>query len=162
MQEAPVVKESTRIRESFFTDFAEKVQAIGHTIPITLSGGFRSRVGMADAIESGICEMVGLGRAVVLQPSLPREILLNPDVPDSKAFATSHQIKGLWMARYMPVSVIGMGLPLRFFYFNMGRLSAGKKSDPHASLPYVFFITSLYEYFARFKRFSLALLRLSR
>lgn len=43
--------------------------------------------------SAGICEMVGLGRAVVLQPSLPREILLNPDVPDSKAFATSHQVQ---------------------------------------------------------------------
>jgi len=49
---APVKKESTRIRESFFADFSEKVQALNPKIPIQVSGGFRSRVGMADAIES--------------------------------------------------------------------------------------------------------------
>ncbi len=49
---APVKKKSTRIRESFFADFSEKVQALNPKIPIQVSGGFRSRVGMADAIES--------------------------------------------------------------------------------------------------------------
>lgn len=64
---------------------------------------------MADAIESGVCDLVGLGRAVVIQPSLPREILLNPNVPDEEAFAMSHQIQGLWLAAYLPVSIVGMG-----------------------------------------------------
>lgn len=52
LEKAPVKKESTRIRESFFADFSEKVQALNSKIPIQVSGGFRSRVGMADAIES--------------------------------------------------------------------------------------------------------------
>lgn len=42
---------SPRIREGFFTDFAEKVQAMKSPVPIQLSGGFRSRSGMADALE---------------------------------------------------------------------------------------------------------------
>lgn len=37
---------------------------------------------MADAVESGICDLVGLGRAAVLQPDLPAKILLNPAVKD--------------------------------------------------------------------------------
>lgn len=52
LAKAPIKTESTRIRESFFTDFAERVQALNPIIPIQVSGGFRSRIGMADAIES--------------------------------------------------------------------------------------------------------------
>ena len=37
---------------------------------------------MADAVESGVCDLVGLGRAAVLQPDLPAKILLNPAVKD--------------------------------------------------------------------------------
>ena len=49
---------------------------------------------MADAIDSGVCSLIGLGRSVVLQPDLPAAILLNPSVPDEEAFAKSHKVKG--------------------------------------------------------------------
>ena len=49
---------------------------------------------MADAIDSGVCSLIGLGRSVVLQPDLPAAILLNPSVPDEEAFAQSHIVKG--------------------------------------------------------------------
>lgn len=72
LQKAPVMpkKESTRLREAFFTEFAERVQALGSDVPIQLSGGFRSRTGMADAIQSGVCQIIGLGGTAVLEPAL--------------------------------------------------------------------------------------------
>lgn len=136
---APKMKESTRIREGFFTDFAEKVQAIKSPVPIQLSGGFRSRTGMADAIDSGICDLVGLGRAAVLEPELPRNVLLNPEYDDDDALASSHKIRGLWFAGLMPAKIVGGGLPIQFFYYNMRRLGQGLKSAPNVSLPFVFF-----------------------
>lgn len=135
LSKAPVKKESTRIRESFFTDFAEKVQALKATVPIQLSGGYRSRVGMADAVESGSTDLVGLGRAAVIEPNLPTAIILNEDIPDSEAIALPLQIKGLWLADWMPVRVVGSGLPVQFFYYNMKLLGAGLPSDPNISLP---------------------------
>lgn len=39
-------------------------------MPIQLSGGFRTRVGMADAIQSGSTDLIGLGRASVLEPDV--------------------------------------------------------------------------------------------
>ncbi|USW51770.1 Putative NADH:flavin oxidoreductase/NADH oxidase, aldolase-type TIM barrel [Septoria linicola] len=139
ISEAPKIKESTRIREAFFTDFAEKVQKMESPIPIQLSGGFRSRTGMADALDSGVCDLIGLGRSAVLEPELPRKILLSPEYDDDRALGMSHQVRGQWFARMIPAKVIGGGLPIKFFYYNMQRLGSGLASDPYASLPFVFF-----------------------
>lgn len=142
MSQAPK-KESTRIRESFFTDFAEKVQAMKSPVPIQLSGGFRSRNGMADAVESGVCQMIGLGRSAVLDPELPREVILNREIADDDAFAQSHIVRGQWFANLIPIKVVGSGLGIQFFYHNMRRLGNGLASDPDLSLPKMLLIDTL-------------------
>jgi hypothetical protein len=139
LSKAPQMKESTRIREGFFTSFAEKVQNLHSPIPIQLSGGFRSRTGMADALDSGVCALIGLGRAAVLEPELPQKVLLNRSVGDDTALAMSHIIRGQWFSKLIPAKIIGGGLPIQFFYYNMRRLGAGLRSAPDASLPFVFF-----------------------
>lgn len=139
ISKAPKMRESTRIREAFFTEFAEKIQAMKSPIPIQLSGGFRSRTGMADAIDSGVCDLIGLGRAAVLEPELPRKVLLNADFDDDHALAMSHVVRGQWFANMIPAKVVGGSLPIEFFYHNMRRLGSGLMSDPDASIPFVFF-----------------------
>lgn len=42
LDKAPKMSESTRIREAYFTEFAEKVQAMNSKVPIQLSGGMAS------------------------------------------------------------------------------------------------------------------------
>ncbi|MCJ1440385.1 MAG: hypothetical protein MMC23_000868 [Stictis urceolatum] len=135
LEKAPVRKESTRIREAFFTEFAEKVKELGSGVPVQLSGGFRSRVGMADAIESRACQLIGLGRTAVLEPEIPRATLLNPEVSDEDALGVPHQLKGQWIIPWMPAKIIGSGLGIQFFYHNMRRMGAGLKSDPDLSIP---------------------------
>lgn len=141
------VKESTRLREAFYTEFAERVHAIqtekAVKIPIQLSGGFRSRAGMADAVQSGVCDLVGLGRTAVLEPSLPRDVLLNTDVPDELALGMPHQVRGLWLTNYVPAKVVGAGLGIQFFYWNMRRLGDGLAVMPYASVPWVVFMNSI-------------------
>lgn len=98
IDKAPKMRESTRIREAFFTEFSEKVKAMDSPVPVQLSGGFRSRTGMADAIYSGACDMIGLGRAAVLEPELPKKILLSADYDDDGSVAMSHIVRGQWFA----------------------------------------------------------------
>lgn len=99
--------------------------------------GFRSRTGMADAIDSGICSLIGLGRSAVLQPDLPVSVLLNPSVSDDEALAVPHIVKGQWFANMIPIKLVGSGLAIQFFYHNMRRMGHGLKSDPNASIPYI-------------------------
>ncbi|KAF2767163.1 FMN-linked oxidoreductase [Teratosphaeria nubilosa] len=138
MERGQIMKESTRIREAFYTEIADSVMKMKSDIPVQLSGGFRSRTGMADAIYSGTCDLIGLGRSAVLEPELPRKILLNPAYDDEGSCAMSHIIKGQWFAKMIPIKVVGSGLPIQFFYYNMRRLGKGLRSDPDISIPGVF------------------------
>jgi len=133
---APKIRESTRIREAFYTEFAERVAQIpGTKCPLQLSGGFRSRTGMADAILSNACDLIGLGRAAILEPDIPRRLLLNSNVTDDEALAMPHKVRGQWFSDMIPVKVVGSGLPIQFWYFNMQRLGRGLKADPNKSIP---------------------------
>jgi len=45
------------------------------TVPVMLSGGFRSRTAMIDAVESGAADVIGLARPIAVEPDFPRRIL---------------------------------------------------------------------------------------
>lgn len=106
-------------------------------VPIQLSGGFRSRAGMAEAIGSGACALVGLGRAAVLEPDLPARVLLDPGRADDGALAAPHAVRGRWLARAVPARAVGAGLVVRFFYYNMRRIGRGLEVQPDASIPFI-------------------------
>jgi len=69
-----VMKQTTRAREAYFLEFAEKVRALV-TVPLVVTGGFRSLAGMSQAIESGAVDGVGLARALAMEPDLPNRLL---------------------------------------------------------------------------------------
>jgi len=70
----PPARESTRRREAYFLEFAEKArQAVG--VPLMLTGGFRSAQGMADAVAGGAVDLVGMARSMALDPALPSRLL---------------------------------------------------------------------------------------
>lgn len=90
---------------------------------------------MADAISSGACDLIGLGRTAVLEPDIPKRLLLNPSLTDDEALARPHIVRGQWFLNLVPVKVVGSGLPVQFFYFNMRRLGRGLEPDPDKSIP---------------------------
>jgi len=49
------------------------------TVPLAVTGGFRSRKGMDQAIESNATDMIGMARAMILMPDLPTIALANND-----------------------------------------------------------------------------------
>jgi 2,4-dienoyl-CoA reductase-like NADH-dependent reductase (Old Yellow Enzyme family) len=67
-------RESTRAREAYFLEFAERFsQEV--SVPIMLTGGFRTRHGMNDALDSGAVDVVGLARPITYEPDLPQRLL---------------------------------------------------------------------------------------
>ncbi|KAK0663412.1 hypothetical protein QBC41DRAFT_329318 [Cercophora samala] len=66
-------KESTKAREAFFLDFAEKIAPRLSKTKVYVTGGFRTAKGMVDALKS--VDGVGLVRAVCNNPKLPKDIL---------------------------------------------------------------------------------------
>jgi 2,4-dienoyl-CoA reductase-like NADH-dependent reductase (Old Yellow Enzyme family) len=74
------VKESTQAREAYFLEFAEKARSAVAT-PLVVTGGFRSAQGMAQAIDSGAVDMVGIARIMAVEPDVPNRLLAgkNPE-----------------------------------------------------------------------------------
>ncbi|MEN8165104.1 MAG: NADH:flavin oxidoreductase/NADH oxidase family protein [Acidobacteriota bacterium] len=71
------VKESTRQREAYFLEFAEKVRQRVET-PLVVTGGFRSGPAMLEALNSGATDFVGLGRPLAVEPDLPNRLMGDP------------------------------------------------------------------------------------
>jgi len=69
------VRESTRQREAYFLDYALRVRAAHPTLPLMLTGGFRTAEAMNDAVASGGIDIVGLGRPLTLEPDVPGALL---------------------------------------------------------------------------------------
>ncbi len=57
-------------RGPYFLEFAKRARAVT-TKPLMLTGGFKTRAQAEDAMVSGAVDIVGLARALVLEPSLP-------------------------------------------------------------------------------------------
>lgn len=68
-------KESTKRREAFFIEFAEEIRPVLKRSVLAVTGGFRSRDKMAQAINEGSCHMVGVARPVTAEPTLPRDVV---------------------------------------------------------------------------------------
>ena len=57
-------------RGPYFIKFANRARKVT-TKPLMLTGGFKTRAQAVDAVTSGAVDVVGLARAMVLEPSLP-------------------------------------------------------------------------------------------
>jgi 2,4-dienoyl-CoA reductase-like NADH-dependent reductase (Old Yellow Enzyme family) len=57
-------------RGPYFVEFAKRART-KTSKPLMLTGGFKTRAQAEDAVRSGVVDVVGLARALVLEPSLP-------------------------------------------------------------------------------------------
>ncbi|MEM7781284.1 MAG: NADH:flavin oxidoreductase/NADH oxidase family protein [Pseudomonadota bacterium] len=74
----PDVAASTVAREAYFVDFAKAMQDATN-VPLMVTGGFRSRVAMEQAVTSGAADVVGLGRPLCVDPEGAKTILEGAD-----------------------------------------------------------------------------------
>ena len=60
-------KESTVAREAYFLEYANKIRK-AVCLPLMVTGGFRTREGIENALQSNICQIVGVGRPLCADP----------------------------------------------------------------------------------------------
>lgn len=116
------VKDSTRRREAYFLEFAEKARAAVKT-PLVVTGGFRSSAGMAEAITSGAVDFIGVARSLAIEPDLPNRLLAGKE------------------PRYQ-VKMISTGVPMvdkmammevMWYSRQLHRMAKGVEPKPHES-----------------------------
>jgi hypothetical protein len=68
------VAQSTMMREAYFVDFALAMQE-KVSVPLMVTGGFRQRAAMEQAVEGGGADLVGLGRPMCVMTDAPARLL---------------------------------------------------------------------------------------
>jgi len=127
--EQPARKASTAAREAYFFDFARAMRQ-ELTMPIMLTGGFRSRAGMKAALDEGV-DLLGLARPVCIDQGCVKA-LLSGEVDRLNSWEESlKREKGLFSSN-SPIPLIGMltnFAAIYWFYAQLYRLAKGKAAN---------------------------------
>lgn len=73
-EEVQSVAETTLAREAYFVDFAKAMKA-ELSIPLMVTGGFRTASAMEQALKSGAADVIGLGRPMCVMTEAPKRLL---------------------------------------------------------------------------------------
>ncbi len=118
------VSESTKAREVFFLDFARRVRAVA-TLPVMLTGGFRTTSVMEDAVAAGEIDVVGLGRPMIVEPDLPRRIL--------EGGAEGAMRIGSLALGWRALRELDSGAEASWYRRQLDRMAVGREPDPRLS-----------------------------
>jgi 2,4-dienoyl-CoA reductase-like NADH-dependent reductase (Old Yellow Enzyme family) len=125
------VRESTRAREAYFFDYAVAARKVAK-MPLMVTGGFRTRVGMDDALASGGVDMIGLGRPLCLDADFPARVL------SGEIDAAPDHERGLRLGRgslgpHSPIALVKLVngfAKVGWYYEQIYRLADGLETDP--------------------------------
>ena len=67
-------KESTIAREAYFLEYAKDIRK-AVSLPLMVTGGFRTKEGIEDALKSNICQIIGIGRPLCADPYCVKKMI---------------------------------------------------------------------------------------
>jgi 2,4-dienoyl-CoA reductase-like NADH-dependent reductase (Old Yellow Enzyme family) len=102
-------KPRSSAREAFFLDFAKIVRERFPKAVLMVTGGFRSRKGMAAALENGAYDLIRIARLAAAFPHLLKDMLLNDLVDDDKAIVQLGKVELQFLMRKVPIKAVGAG-----------------------------------------------------
>ena len=130
----PEIAQATVAREAYFVDFA-KAMKDAVKVPLMVTGGFRSRAAMEQAVDTGAADVVGLGRPLCVEPDGASKILQGaqnlPKAEDSLSLfpAPLRFLTGLKPLR------AAAGFATQFwFYWQIYELGRRGKTEPEISV----------------------------
>ncbi|MFI1356162.1 NADH:flavin oxidoreductase/NADH oxidase family protein [Streptomyces sp. NPDC020898] len=118
---------STRAREAYFLEYARTVRTLVGDVPLAVTGGFRSRTAMEDAVATGECDVVGMGRPTATTPDAADVILAGraDTVVAHQVRAGMRQVLG----KVTDVKALDGVLDLSWHTDQLHRLGAGLEPD---------------------------------
>lgn len=108
LSDAMKVRESTKKREAFFLEFADRMRPNLKSAKLAVTGGFRSAKAMSQALSEGSCDIVGLARPLTLETDLPDLIISGKSkgAKDNLTFGPTQTASS-----YYALGQIGFGQP---------------------------------------------------
>lgn len=120
--------ESTRRREAYFLEYAETVRAAAGDVPLAVTGGFRSRSVMVDAVGSGACDVIGIGRPAVTTPDAAT-VILESDQPRLEVQSVRVGMRGV-LGKVTDLRTLDGALDIQWHTDQLHRLGDGHQPDP--------------------------------
>ncbi len=123
-------RESTLQREAYFMDYASQIRRVAK-MPLMVTGGFRTRTAMHQAIESGDCDLIGLGRPLCTHTDFANQ-LLKGEVDEAPRYEDSVQIgKGRWgiHSPYNLIRTLNTLGQQGYYYVQLLRMGLGQEPD---------------------------------
>lgn len=114
------LSQSTKAREGYFLELAAEARRVT-SIPLIVTGGFRSKQAMQDALASGACDLIGLARPLAVEPDLPKRMLAG----------TAERAVQVKLA--LPRGPVGSLAELYWYREQLGRLALGVSSKQRGS-----------------------------
>lgn len=123
------LKESTAQREAYFVDYAKAIRPAA-TMPLMVTGGFRTREAMEHAVSEGLVDVVGIARPLCGDPESPGKLLRGEidALPDYENIldVTEEDAPNLKPHQRMALAAAGRQ---GWFCLNIIRIGQGKEAD---------------------------------
>lgn len=146
-------RDSTRKREAYFLDYADRIRAVAE-MPIMVTGGFRTREGMEAALAENACDVIGIGRPLCTHTDVAGA-LIRGEIRELPAF--EHTLKMAEKGLFSPTSPVMLFKMLNIFgsqgwyYLNLFRLADGLGPNLQRGTLSAFFAYIASEYAAAFR-----------
>jgi 2,4-dienoyl-CoA reductase-like NADH-dependent reductase (Old Yellow Enzyme family) len=128
------IRDSTRQREAMFLEYAKSIKKVA-TMPIMVTGGFRTLAGMEAALQGGHTDMIGLARPFCLDPDLPQRMMAGklPELPVPEDRLVLG--KGYWGPNSTSSAMRSLNnlAQAGWYYHQIDQLSAAQTSQPGLS-----------------------------
>lgn len=122
--------QSTIAREAYFLEYARDIRAVT-TMPLMVTGGFRTVEGMNAALKSGQTDVIGIGRPLCVDPEISSK-LLSGEATRAPDFERTLRIGPGWLSAQSPFMLIkglnGWGQQ-GWFCLQLLRMGEGKNPD---------------------------------
>ena len=129
-EEKQNVAQSTMMREAYFVDFAiamrEKV-----SVPLMVTGGFRQRAAMEQALQSSAANLIGLGRPMCVMTDAPNQLLAG--LEELPRYENSLSLFPTWLAWLSKLKILKAvaGFAVQYwFYAQIDSIGRTGSSDP--------------------------------
>ena len=123
------VAPSTLAREAYFVDFALAMRG-RVTVPLMVTGGFRSRTAMEQALAGGGADIIGIGRPMCLMTDAPNRLLAGegelPRYEDDRGLLPGWLV---FLKRFQMVKAIDSFAGIYWFYQQLWLLGHEGRAD---------------------------------
>lgn len=132
-EEEQYVAKSTQIREAYFVDFALAMSKQVN-IPLMVTGGFRRREAMEQALDGNGADVIGIGRPMCVQTDAPQRLLDGAnELPRYEAELRAFPNWLNFLNRIKPLRVMGSFAVQYWYYAQLDALGRTGVAAPEIS-----------------------------